>query len=110
MDLFIVLAVSTFPTYSMLQLNNKKFGPQIRIVRGNSSLEPAPKVWKQNSRSKNPSLCFLVRTYKVGVLGILVVTEVPELSRKLREACRKNFPHISSKSALVTPNYLQSTS
>ena len=34
---------------------------------------------------------------------------VPELYRKLREACRNNFSQVSSKSALVTPSYLQKT-
>ena len=41
--------------FSPLELKNKDFGPQIRILRELSSLEPAPQVWKPKSRSKNQS-------------------------------------------------------
>ena len=44
----------------------------------------------------------LFENQKVDVKRFLVVSEPPELYRKLREACRKKLPHISSKSALVT--------
>ena len=37
---------------------------------------------------------------------VLVVSEVPELFGKLRQACRKKFPQVSSKSASVTSSYL----
>ena len=47
--LFLLFIVFDFPT-STLELKNKKFGPQIRILREVSSLEPAPKVWKPKSR------------------------------------------------------------
>ena len=30
---------------------------------------------------------------------VSMISEVPELSRKLREACRKDYPQVSSKSA-----------
>ena len=40
---------------------------------------------------------------------LLVVSEVPELYRKLQETCRKNFPEVSSNSALVTASYLPKT-
>ena len=33
------------------ELKNQKLGPQIRILRGISSSEPAPKVWNPKSRS-----------------------------------------------------------
>ena len=45
--------------FSTLELKNKKSGPQIRILREISSLEPAPKVWKSKSRSKNPGFYLL---------------------------------------------------
>ena len=35
----------------------------------------------------------------------MVVSEGPELYRKLREVCRKNCPQVSFRSALVTPSY-----
>ena len=38
-----------------------------------------------------------------GCWGFLVVSKVPELYRKLREACRKNFPQVSSKSEATSP-------
>ena len=37
----------------------------------------------------------------------LIVSEVPELYRKLRAACSKNFRQVSSKSASLTPSYFQ---
>ena len=59
------------------------------------------------SRSK-VSICYICsRKCKVGVLGILVGSEVPEMYRKLRGACRKSFHWISSKSELVVPSYGQ---
>ena len=48
-------------------------------------------------------LLLLFETYKVGFQLFLVVSEVPDLCRKLREARKKNFPQVLSKSALVTP-------
>ena len=51
-----------FPTFSAWELRNKVNGPQIRILREISSLEPAPKVWKPKSRSKN--LGFVSNTKK----------------------------------------------
>ena len=42
-----------FPKCSVLELRNKINGPQIWILREISFLEPAPKVWKQKSRSNN---------------------------------------------------------
>ena len=44
---------------------------------------------------------------KVGVQLFLIVSEAAELYRKLREACRKTVPQVSSQTALVTPSYLQ---
>ena len=41
---------------------------------------------------------------KVGFLRILVASEVPKLYRKLREACRENFPQVSSKSEETFPH------
>ena len=40
-----------FPNFLMLELKNKKFRFQIRILREMSFLEPAPKVWKPKSKS-----------------------------------------------------------
>ena len=40
----------------MLELNNKNFGPQIRIIREVSSLEPAPKCRSPKSRSEHVKL------------------------------------------------------
>ena len=42
-----------FPKFSTLELKHTKHGPQIRILREISSLEPAPIFWKPKSRSKN---------------------------------------------------------
>ena len=42
-----------FPTFSALELTNKVNGPQIRILRETSALEPAPKVRKPMSRSQH---------------------------------------------------------
>ena len=50
----------------------------------------------------------LLKNKKQVVWG-LVVSEDPELYRKLREACKKNFLQVSSKSASVTPSYFQKT-
>ena len=86
--IFIVFVVRKFST---LELKNDKNEPQIRILREISSIEPAPKVWKPKSRSKSLGFYFLSRKYKVGVQGFLVFSEVPELYRKLREPCGKNF-------------------
>ena len=40
---------------------------------------------------------------KFGLKGFLVVSKVPELYRKLREACRNNFPQVSSKFEETSP-------
>ena len=42
-----------------------------------------------------------VQKLKSCFFKILVVSKVTELYRKLREACRKNFPQVSSKSEPV---------
>ena len=52
-------------------------GLHIRILREISSLEPAPKVWTPKSSSKTPGAYFVLRKYKVGVEGFLVLFEVP---------------------------------
>ena len=54
-----------------------------------------------------------VQTTKVGILripgcfGFLVVSEVPELYRTLREACRKKFHQVLSKAESVVPTILK---
>ena len=50
-------------------------------------------------------VCISFENFKVGLSGFLVVFEVPELYRKLREACRKNFCYILCKSTSVVPSY-----
>ena len=47
--------------------------------------------------------------YQVGVWEILVVSDVPELSRKFWEVCRNKFRYVSSTSGLVVPTYDQQT-
>ena len=42
----------------------------------------------------------------MGFERFLVVSDVLELHRKLREACRKNSRYILSKSELVVPSYM----
>ena len=103
-DSYIVYIVFVFPMFSTLELRNKEFGPQILILREISSLELAPEVWKTKSRPQNPGFIFLSRKYKVGFYTYSNVSEVPELYRKLRKACRNNFHQVSSKSVLVTPS------
>ena len=49
----------------------------------------------------------MYRRIEVVFEWFLVVSEVPELYRKLREACRKNCPQVSSKSASVTSSILE---
>ena len=48
-----IIIVFVFHAFSMLELNHKVNGPEHRILREVSSLEPAPKIWKLKSRSKN---------------------------------------------------------
>ena len=45
------------------------------------------------------------RNVRQGFLRFLLVSEVPDLYVKLREASRKNFRYVSSKSELVVPSY-----
>ena len=57
-----------FPKRSTLELNNKQIGLRILILPEYSSLEPAPKVWKPMSMSKNTDLLFVAENFKVGLL------------------------------------------
>ena len=41
-DVCSFVVVSVFPKCSMLEVENKKFRPNIQIIREMSSLEPAP--------------------------------------------------------------------
>ena len=50
---FWIFIILVFPIFSPLELKHEGFGPQIRILRKKSSLEPVPKVWKPMSRSQN---------------------------------------------------------
>ena len=75
----------------MLELENQKFRPKIRILHNMSSLEPAPKVLETEIQVQQSSF-FLSRKYKAGCSGFLVVSDVPELYWKLREACREKTP------------------
>ena len=59
--MFVIVVV--FPNLSTLERKNKEFGPQIRILREISSLEPAPKVWKPMSRSKNSDVLICVEHF-----------------------------------------------
>ena len=53
-------------------------------------------------------LClFRIENEQLTFRRFLVMSEVPELYRKLREARRKHVPQVSSKSAQVTPSGLQ---
>ena len=87
----MIFIVFVFPSYSTLELIDKVNGPQIRITCEISAPEPAPKVWKPKSRSKYVNCVICIENKKLFLLGFLVVSEAPELYRKLREACRKNF-------------------
>ena len=44
---------------------------------------------------------------QVGVYGIMVVSEIPDLHRKFREACTKNLRYMLSKSELVVPSMVE---
>ena len=54
---------SVFHIFLTLELEHKKVGPQIRILRELSSLEPAPKVLIPKSRSPNQELDVFVDNY-----------------------------------------------
>ena len=58
---------NVFPKILTLELTNKVNGPQIRIRREISSLQPAPKVWKPKSRSSFDNvfknLCIAFQTH-----------------------------------------------
>ena len=96
---------SGVPDWSTLELNNQKFGPKILMPRVICFLKPAPQVWKSKSRSNNLGFYVLSRKDQIGFQVFLVVCEVPELYRKLRETCGKNSRYVSSKSELLVPSY-----
>ena len=53
-----------------LELEIRHFGPQIRILREISSLEPAPKVWKLKSWSENEETIFEISLFFNPFMGL----------------------------------------
>ena len=57
-----------FPNFLTLELENKNFGLQLRILRDDCPLQPAPQGWNPKSREYLTICCVIVLNYRCFVV------------------------------------------